>query len=380
MADLQIKNTLKIIIYIIVFIGTSGLLINKFPFIFDFFQNREANITNSSVPEPGAISYIEKIDNFAMQEFNENQQLIHYIEAKTYLNYKDSPIKLVYPIVTIYDDNGLTDYVLNSQSANYLDNGDFIFSGKVEIKPGSGTGHHMKTEELLVSSKTNNYSSTKKVYYYGDRAEVVAQDGMLMNAPDDKLDLIGYTDIELDDGQTLSTKNLVVDRSNGKEHYYSEFPTTYISDNNKVSSEAMDLDMQEDIINLYGEAVLENSDVTINTKNLVIDKSNGQEHYYSKFDTDYITNKNTVRSESIDLNMKTNINHLYGKVTILQSSGTRIDTSDLVIDKSDGREIYKTNNKIHYNSGYADIKAKGMYYDVSGQLMNLTGGVVASYE
>jgi hypothetical protein len=33
-------------------------------------------------------NYIEKIDNFALQEFNSKQQLVHFVEAKNYFNFK----------------------------------------------------------------------------------------------------------------------------------------------------------------------------------------------------------------------------------------------------------------------------------------------------
>jgi lipopolysaccharide export system protein LptC len=64
----------------------------------------------------------------------------------------------------------------------------------------------------------------------------------------------------------------------------------------------------------------------------------------------------------------------------LHSSGNKVETIDLVVDQSDGKEVYKTNSKIHYKSNSADINATGMYYDAVNQLMNLTGGVVGRYE
>jgi LPS export ABC transporter protein LptC len=380
MKNLQLINTIKIIISIIVVVSALGFLINKTSFISYFFQTSEIETKKIINPENDTISYTEKIDNFVMQEFNENQELTQYIQAKTYINYKNSPVALILPVITTYDGKGLPYYQINSDRAGYLNERDVKFEGSVTIKPNNGVGHHMKTEELFVNSETNSFYSNSKVNYYDKSIRIEAQEGIRVNTKDDKMNLIGYTEIKLEDGQTLNTKNLSVDRSEGREHYFSEFPTIYMSDDNKVSSEAMDLDMQKNILNLFGEAKIESPDSLINTRNLVIDKSTGKERYYSKQNTEYLTNSNKIYSEAIDINMKSSVSQLYGKVKILQTSGTIIDTKNLEINKSNGMEVYKTNEKIHYKSKVANIKATGMHYDASSQIMNLNGEVFGIYE
>jgi LPS export ABC transporter protein LptC len=380
MTGIQLKNILRVIAPIIVAIVSGWLLMSNAQFFLSILQIDDSETIKTIDASPESVSYTEKIDNFAMQEFNEIQKLIHYIEAQTYLNYKNHPARLLSPKVTTYKDNGEPDYILNSDSADYLDSGDIKFIGSVTLKPYTGIGHNIETEELIASSNDNNIFSNKRVNYYGDEARIVAKGGLEMNTKESKANLKGDTEIFMDRGRKINTKNLVVDRSEGHEHYYSEYATRYLTDANKISSEGMDLDMKKNILNLYGTSTLENPDVTINTKNLVVDQSNDQERYYSKYDTSYITENNTVHSEAIDLNMKTKVSYLSGNVTILQSSGNKVETIDLVVDQSDGKEVYKTNSKIHYKSNSADINATGMYYDAVNQLMNLTGGVVGRYE
>jgi hypothetical protein len=48
------------------------------------------------------LGYIEKIDNFVLQEFNNKQQLVYLIEAKNYFNFKQAPALLIEPVITTY--------------------------------------------------------------------------------------------------------------------------------------------------------------------------------------------------------------------------------------------------------------------------------------
>ena len=63
---------------------------------------------------------------------------------------------------------------------------------------------------------------------------------------------------------------------------------------------------------------------------------------------------NIINADSgMDLDMNRHIIELLGKVEILQSSGSRIQSENLIVDQSDGGEIYKTDNSIHYQSQVA---------------------------
>ena len=53
----------------------------------------DTNSENESIKEQIKVApYLEKIENFALEEYTEDQLLSHYIEAETYYNFENSPI------------------------------------------------------------------------------------------------------------------------------------------------------------------------------------------------------------------------------------------------------------------------------------------------
>ncbi len=319
MVSFQLRHNLLITVFIIVIIIAMWLLMRGLSYSFTALQEKEpAPLTQNELVSK-EVSYMEKIDNFSLQEFNKNNQLSHFVNAKSYFNFKNTPAILIGPKVTTYDKNGNKDYILTAERANYLDSGEIKFKGKVNVHSGSGVTHKMKTKELLVGTKTDDLISNKKVTYLGENARIVSQ-GMHMKTKDDKMKLTGKTLIKQDSG--------------GK----------------------------------------------ILTKDLNIDQSNGQKHYYSKHDTTYLAKEDTIYSVGMDLDMKNELMHLLGKVKILQNTGTKINTKDLVVDQSNDGDIYRTKEKIHYQSRLANIRAVGMHYDAKRRKIKLTGGVTGRYE
>ncbi|MDG2353856.1 MAG: LPS export ABC transporter periplasmic protein LptC [Gammaproteobacteria bacterium] len=300
-------------------IGIAWLLMQGLSYSFSALQGKAPPPLTDNEVISQEVSYIEKIDNFVLQEFGANQQLSHFVEARSYFNFKGSPALLLDPKVTTYNEKGEVDYVLTSERANYLDNGEIKFKGKVNVHSNTGITHKMNTQELLVSTKTDDLISNKKVTYLGERAKMIAQ-GMHMKAKEDKMKLIGKTSINQDSGQKILTKDLYIDQSNGQKHYYSGNDTTYLAPDNKIYASGIDMDMRKEIVQLLG------------------------------------------------------------KVKILQNSGSKINTADLIVDQSGESEIYRTKERIHYQSEVADIHATGMRYDAKNQKIKLTGGVVGRYE
>ena len=98
-------------------------------------------------------SYLEKIDDFSLKEYSNEQLLLHYIEARTYYNFKDSPIRLLNVKVTQYDEKGQENHILKSNRADILDSGEILFSGEVNIL-SKGVYHEIETESLIMNSKT----------------------------------------------------------------------------------------------------------------------------------------------------------------------------------------------------------------------------------
>lgn len=319
MVSFQLRHNLLIMVFIIVVIVTMWLLMQDLSYSYSTLQNEEPVPLTENEIVPQEVSYIEKIDNFALQEFDENQQLSHFIIARSYFNFKDTPSLLLDPKVIIYNEKSEEDYVLTSDRANYLDSGEIKFKGRVDIRSNTGITHKMNTQELLVSTKTDDLISNKKVTYLGERANIIAQ-GLYMKAKEGKMKLIGSTRINQDTGQKILTKDLYIDQSNGQKHYYSKNSTTYLATDNQIYADGIDMDMRKEIVQLLG------------------------------------------------------------KVKILQNSGSKINTKDLIVDQSEGNEVYRTKEKIHYQSKVADIHATGMRYDAKNQKIKLTGGVVGRYE
>ncbi|WP_291929726.1 LPS export ABC transporter periplasmic protein LptC [Candidatus Thioglobus sp.] len=317
--NFQLKHNLLISVFIIVIIFAMWLLMKALSYSFDALQENTDPVLTQNEEVSKEVSYMEKIDNFALQEFNADNRLSHFVKATNYFHFKNSPALLLNPEVTTYDEQGKKDYVLTSERADYLDSGEISFKGKVNVHSSSGITHKMKTKELLVGTKTDDLVSNKKVTYLGENAKIVSQ-GMHMQTRDDKMKLTGKTVIKQDSGQKILTKNLNIDQSNGQKHYYSKHNTTYLAKEDTIYSTGMDLDMQEKILQLSG------------------------------------------------------------KVKILQNSGTKINTQDLVVDQSNDGDVYRTEEKIHYQSKLANINAVGMHYDAKNKKVKLTGGVAGVYE
>jgi LPS export ABC transporter protein LptC len=303
MVSFQLRQNLLITVFIIVIIGFVWLLMLLLSYSFSSLGNQQQALLVQSKTTFSEVAYIEKIDNFILQEFNAKAQLSHFVKAKSYFSFKNSPALLIEPEVTLYDEKGLKDYVLNSKRAHYTDSGEIKFKGEVSIQSSNGLKHKINTEELLVGIKTHDLISKKPVTYLGENVKIISQ-GIHMHAKDDIIKSTGRTKINQDNGQQILTKNLYINQSK----------------KNKTYANGADMDRQKQVIKLLG------------------------------------------------------------KVKIVQDSGSKINTKNLTIDQSNGLEVYRTKEKIHYQSNIADIHALGMNYDLIKQKIKLTGGVVGRYE
>jgi len=245
--------------------------------------------------------------------------LLHYIEAEVYYNFKDSPIRLLNLKVIQYDEKGQETYIVKSNQAKIHDSGEIIFSGEVDIL-SKGIYHEIETESLAMDSNARQISSNEDVIYSGENEIIFAQ-GMHINNDDDTMQLEGDILIEQQSGPIINTKDLNINLVDGEKRYQTKEKSTYQSKDNTIHSE-----------------------------------------------------------QGIDIDMKENQTKLLGRVEILQKSGTKILSHDLIVDQSDGSEIYKSNKPTNYQSKSSNIKAQGMYYDVASQKIELMGGVVGRYE
>ena len=264
--------------------------------------------------------YLEKIENFLVKEYSEDQLLLHTIKAETYFSYKDSPVILLEIVVKTYDKSQQENLVLKSNRAKIMKSGEVVFNGDVNIVTKSGVLHQLDTEELTLLTESNQIKSESEITYLGINEKITSQ-GMEMNQDSDTMYLTGDVKIKQDFGPIINTTNLFVNHYDGNKIYQSKGKTVYSSEDNTVSSEqGIDADMNKDLLNLLG------------------------------------------------------------KVNILGVSGSTIDSFNLTIDQSNGGEVFKSNDLVHYQATGVNIKAKEMYYDVPIKKIELKNEVSAVYE
>lgn len=295
--------------------------------IFWIFQDNLLNISvlkksssevEVTVTQDKDTPYLEKIDNFIIKEYSSNQVLLHTIEADVYKSFENAPVQLETVKVTTFDESQNENLMLKSNRAVILKSGAIHFIGEVEIKTMSGISHEIDTELLVV--KDGQINSNREIVYLGESAKIFAQ--------------------------------------------------------------GMDMNLDKDIMNLNGEVqILQDTDATIDTKNLYINQADGIKKYMSNEPTVYRSNQNVVNSDNgIDVDMNSKITKLLGNVDILDSSGSSLVSYDLIIDQSNGGEIFRSNSPSNFKSSGVDIKSKKMHYDAITKKLKLTDEVVAVYE
>jgi len=317
MAAFQIRK-IQSIVFIIVMIAILWLFQDNIMGISLFPKNSQQS--DNILEEINEATYLEKIDNFVIKEYSNEQLLLHIIEAETYSRKKNKPVELLNIKLTTYDEAGQEGVVLSSNRAEIIESGEIFFNGEVNIQSKNGVSHEINTESLIVFSNNGQIKSNRKVTYLGENAKIDAQ-GMEMNIEDDTMSLIGKTIINQDSGSVIETTNLFVSHTDGKKLYKSTEKTFYNSNDNKVSAD-----------------------------------------------------------KGIDLDMNENLMKLLGTVEALNSSGSTMNSYNLIVDQSNGGEVYKTNDSTHYKTQVSDIRAKRMHYDVKTKKVELTGGVLGVFE
>ena len=291
------------------------------------FQKNLMNIFVFSQPSPNEevvesqntdIPYLEKIDNFIIKEYSNNQVLLHTIEADVYKSFKNAPVQLETVKVTTFDELQNKNLTLKSDRAVIFKSGAIHFIDQVEIKTMSGISHEIDTELLIV--KDGQINSNRRIVYLGETAKIIA--------------------------------------------------------------EGMDMDLDRDIMNLNGEVqILQDTGATIDTKDLLINQEGGVKKYVSKEPTVYRSNQNIVNADKgIDVDMNSKLTKLLGNVDIFVGSGSSLKSYDLIIDQSNGGEIFMSDSPSRFKSSTVDIKSKKMHYDAISKKLKLMDEVVAVYE
>ena len=303
---------------------TLVILVGFFLFFF-IGQNKDSKDINSSGIEGTQVSQSEEnfsdlIENFSIQEFDKGYRLSRLIESESYINYKDKPGLMKNPKVTSFGEtSNIVDYVLKADKGLYLDSGDFLFTGSVNVESKTGIKHIMESNSILYKKDTEEIISQDEVTYLGQN-DVMIADGMHMNPNNDNIKTIGKTKINRDTGGEILSKDVVVDKTKNKNIFHSKEKTTYISEKDRVISDGFN----------------------------------------------YIENDGVMT--------------LLGASRITQDKGATIDSTNLVIENNNNQERYKTSDYIFYESKISKIKSKGMDYDAKSQKLELFNGVEGVYE
>jgi len=142
------------------------------------------------------------------------------------------------------------------------------------------------------------------------------------------------------------------------------------------------MNINSDLMNLNGDVeIIQDNGATLVTKNLFISHSLGEKRYESKEKTVYRSKENIANSDKgVDINMNLEQTKLLGDVTVVNGFGSSLTSYNLIIDQSNGSEIFKSNSPSRFQSNTVDIRAKKMHYDAIAKKLKLTDEVVATYE
>jgi LPS export ABC transporter protein LptC len=318
MAIFQTKKIQSFIIFIIVLAAILWMFQDNI-LRMSFFEKTSDNIELNQF-KYGDSSYLEKIDNFNVKEYSDNQKILHIMTADTYFSYRDSPVQLVNIKVTTFNENQKEGLTLNANLAQINKQGEIFFNGDVLIKTKNNAIHEINSESLMYISDDGVIKSNQDVVYTGEASTINSQ-GMLMNINSDKLLLNGVVNISHKSGSLLESSNLSINHFNDEKVYQSKERTIYRSTENEITADA-----------------------------------------------------------GFMMNMNNNLTNLLGNVKFIGAAGTTMYSSNLIVDQSNDSEVFKTNDPTKYNSPESNIRSNKMYYDTSVNKIKLTGNVVAIYE
>ena len=318
MALFQTKKIQSFIVFIIVLAAILWVFQDNFLKL--LVPQKGTALSISAATELKEIAYLEKIDNFLLKEYSKEQVLLHTIQADTFYSYKNSPVQILNVEVKTFNDTKEEGLVLSSNRAEILKSGEMFFNGEVNIQSKKGISHELDTESLIVLTDSGLIKSNKEVTYLGETARII--------------------------------------------------------------SESMEMNIDSDTMYLNGNVkILEDSGVTINTKNLYVSHNNGEKKYKSKEATIYRSKNNIINSDKgIDIDMNFKLMKLLGEVEVLTRAGAVINSYNVEIDQSNDNEVLKSNSPSHFKSDTVDIRAKKMHYDAVTNKLELMNKVLAVYE
>jgi len=318
MALFKTKKIQSFILFIIVMAAILWTFQDNFLKLLVFKKDIEESVSTND--EAKETAYLEKIDNFLLKEYSNNQILLHTIKADNYYSFKNSPVQILEVEVKTFNEAQEEGLVLKSNSAEILKSGEIFFNGEVKIQTKTGVSHELDTESLIILSDNGQIKSNKEVTYLGETVRIISE-GMEMSIDSDTMYLSGNVKIFEDSGMTVDTKNLYISHAAGEKIYKSKETTVYRS------------------------------------KDTIVNSENG-----------------------VNMNMNIQLINLLGKVEVLSGSGGILKSTNIIIDQSNDGEVLKSNSLSHFKSNTVDIKAKKMHYDAVTKKLKLMNRVVAVYE
>mgnify|MGYP003689924011 FL=1 len=152
MAIFQTKKIQSFIIFIIVLAAIVWMFQDNI-LRMSFFEKTSDNIELNQF-KSGESSYLEKIDNFNVKEYSDNQKILHIMTADTYFSYRDSPVQLVNIKVTTFNENQKEGLTLNANLAQINKQGEIFFNGDVLIKTKNNAIHEINSESVSYTHLT----------------------------------------------------------------------------------------------------------------------------------------------------------------------------------------------------------------------------------
>jgi len=318
MAAFQSRKIHSIVVIIIVLIAVLWLFQDNIGKI-SLLQNNTQESDN--IQEKMNEAYLEKIDNFVIKEYSNEQLLLHILEAETYSRKENKPAQLFNIKIRTYDEFGQQGVVLTSNRAEILKSGEIFLNGEINIQSKNDFLHEINTESLIILPNSGQIKSNSEV--------------------------------------------------------------TYLGENSIINAQGMEMSNKDDTISLLGDVIIEqNLERVIESRNLFISYADGEKHYQSKEKTIYRSKDNTISADmGVDLDMNNNLMKLLGKVEVFSNSdSSTMNSYNLIVDQSNKGEVYKSNEPTHYQTKVYDISANRMHYDAKTKRVELTGEVIGVYE
>jgi len=200
----------------------------------------------------------------------------------------------------------------------------------------------------------------------------------------------------LDNGDYLLTGSISIQSNSGKKHIMqsntmiyrketqdmiSEDTVTYFSDKDNLKANGMHMVPKKDKLTFTGNTeIKKETGARIISSDVIVDKEDNKNIFKSDQPSTFHSNDDEVSSEGFEYKENDAQITLLGNTKLIQPNGTLINSKNLIIDNSGENEVFKTGELIDYQSKVSKIYSKGMVYDPKSKKLNLFNGVEGEYK